>query len=118
MDDDKLYFVHIEQPKQIKKDLLESSKVTIDSLRSFEEKYKKFKTQKIQKMEMLKQTVSEINEANERLKVLLPVVKSKRVKSVVEKKTDEKILPKFTESQLDRLEDDLASIESDLRSLS
>ncbi len=109
-----LFFINIENAGEVRRNLLESEKVIIECFKHYEQ-YKKIKQERLEKMRTLQELIVEVRQANEHLREVLPDVKVK-IKPAPQVNA-EKVLPQFTQVQLERLEDDLSSIEEDLKKL-
>ena len=111
-----LYYVEINEPVGIRKDVLISTKDILDALRRYE-KYTAVKKQKQQAVAQLKKTVDELLVLNKRLRSKLP----KAPKSSIPAREKEEPAPHRHEarpqSKLELLERELADIEGRLSSL-
>ena len=109
MDKEKDLFIGIENPHDLRKNLLESSRTTISSLQRFE-KINHIRSEKLANMQKLKTLVHEINFLIDGIRKDLPVSK------LTNKKT--KKPKKETKSKIDKLDEDLSIIEAKLQQLS
>ena len=105
-----LFFVNINDPASIRRNLLESSKMVIGVFKRYEA-FDVIRKKKLLKMNQLKDLVNIIKISTNEMRRIVPKVKLK-------KKKDIKVMPGMTESQLDRMEMELADIENELGKLS
>ena len=119
--EEKIFYVGIKEPFELRKNLLESSKMIIKSL----QKYQKFKDIKLRKSEYLselKDIIKEIKKLNLLLNSKLPETDIKLSRTVLPngKKEPEETMTKADikkKNELEKLESELSSIESKLDSL-
>ena len=123
MDNDRFY-VGINEPNEVRKDLLGCSKDIISILRHYD-RINSIRAEKIENIMKLKGIVREIRRLNLRLKEKLPTeeIRAKKVKANVRKKSVKKAgsgkkANKKASTQIKRLEDELNEIESRLSNLS
>ncbi len=134
--DSEVFFVGLDDDQLVKKNLLESMREILVTLQRYES-FKKVRSQKVKEISELKKIMKEINELIVKLKTSLPKANisasvKKEVKqidreigkltkktksSTTTKKTIAKAKPKAEMSELEKLENDLASIESRLKGL-
>lgn len=123
------FMVQINDPKVIRKDLLESLREVIIFMQGYE-KFRKVQEEKVNTFNQLKAQVKEINNFVEKLKTLLPKGKLKSLgeNEYQEYKPDtapEQVAapsrsysePKATGNELDELESQLKDIEGQLRNI-
>ena len=115
---DQAYFVGVGNPDELRKNILNSSRTVITSLKRYEA-YRDMNTLTVGLLGDLKQTIAEICVLNSRLKRVMPRTKilsrSSRPEIVKEVK---KMEPVYREtSKLDTLQDELARIEKKLSEL-
>ncbi len=109
-----LFFVNINDPASIRRNLLESSKMVIGVFKRYEA-FDVIRKKKLLKMNQLKDLVNIIKISTNEMRRIVPKVKLKKKKKV---QKDIKVMPGMTESQLDRMEMELADIENELGKLS
>jgi len=108
------FYVGIENPDDIRRQILETSRDVVVSLQRFE-KFKITMLKRLDYIEKVKSNVKEINDLILRLKKVLPASRI-RIKPIVEKE----VIKKASGSKgddLERLEKELSEIESRLRTL-
>ncbi len=108
--DDELFFINIPDPKEVRKNLLESSQQIVEGMKSYE-KYKKIKAEKLKKIEALKAMTGQIRENAGKLRACLPTVKG-----LPEKVREEK-MPHITQIELEQLNIEIKKLEEELRGL-
>ena len=111
------YFMKIDEPLQVRKALLESDKMIIDSFKHFES-YKRMKNQKLALMQELKLILLSLNEDNKRLQQMLPEIrksKSSKKKSISKKAAEVHEHVHFAE--LEDIEKQISSIEGQLKDM-
>ena len=129
-----MYFVHIKEPNEIRRNILETLKDIVEVLQRFE-KFKHTRHEKLEKIQKLRGLLKDANKMLGNLKLKLPQTnlratvikeapihskeahhkKKKKVKSSEEK--SEKA-PKKEMTELEKLESELNAIEGKLKSLS
>lgn len=123
------YFVRIDNPSDLRKQVLENSKSVIESLRRFE-KIKDMRAEKLNNIIKLKQIMSEIFELTSRLRSTMPQAKmTPTLKKRPMKKAEKSQLMKMPAAKpisapkarpsndLDKLESELSEVESRLSKL-
>lgn len=116
-----IYYMHIENPLEIRKTILESDRMIIESFKHFES-YKRIKQQKLALMEEVKAVLQELNEDNKQLQAFLPKVKKPKAAQL--KKKEAKLKKVKTEAEpvhfaeLEELEEQISDIEQELKNLS
>jgi len=110
-----VFYVGVEQPVEVRKDLLLGVKRIITSLKRYEH-FRMLREEKMKVIVQLKEIVSEISKANRKLRSTLPKAGLRSVETQ-RKEPVAKAPRKSTRSKLDILEDELSRIESRLRSL-
>lgn len=111
----KQYFVEIEEPTAVRKDILISVKDLLDSLKRYEN-YVEIQDKKQEAVAKLKKKFSEILVLNRRLRSKLP---KEAVSELVREEEETLPMPPIgaRQSKLEQLEEELAEIESRLSSL-
>lgn len=125
------YFVSVKSPLELRRQLLESSKRTIHCLQNYQ-KIMLIREKKIKEMEFLKQSLKELAYLNKKLNDKLPEYNYETLLGV-EKKDKGPVMPKIQrpekpakieiqkpvkeKTELEKLEDSLASIEDKLKNL-
>ena len=115
------YYVSIDSPSQVKRELLEASKAVLVSLKNFEQ-LGNIRTQKASAIKLFGEQVSEARTTVNKVSKLLPKVavpKSASIKQkVAEAKEESKVPSKpVPKTELQILEEELAAIESKLSSI-
>ena len=125
------YFMRVENPSDLRRQILENSKSVIESLRRFE-KIKDLRAEKLNSIVKLKRMISELHEISSRLRDSLPqpkttpLIKRKLIRKG--KKIEQKTVPaqksvpaglpfKPKSKDLEMLESELSEIESKLSKL-
>ncbi|MEK6921632.1 MAG: hypothetical protein AABX82_07125 [Nanoarchaeota archaeon] len=108
--DDELFFINIPNPKEVRKNLLESSQQIVEGMKSYE-KYKKIKAEKLKKIDALKAITVQIRENAGKLRACLPTVKGLPEKARIEK------MPHVTQIELEQLNIEIKKLEEELRGL-
>ncbi len=119
------YFVRIDNPSDLRRQILENSKSVIESLKRIE-KIRDIRADKYNNIVKLKEILSELFELTSRLRSSLPqpkmspVIKKKVFKKAAEKTQTTAVrpaAPKAKSNDLDKLESELSDIESKLSKL-
>lgn len=133
---DETYFVSIKSPLELRRQILECTKKTIHSLQSYQ-KIILIRQQKIKEMENLKNSLKELMYLNKKLNEKLPEYNYNDVLGIEEREAQiekvekrpigkptvnipSKLQPKIVpreKTELEKLEDSLASIEGKLKNL-
>ena len=115
---DELLFVGIRDPVELRRDLLESSKSIIDSLKRYES-YTSVKEEKLGYILQLKRVFDELIVLNKKLRSKLPKMPVKPAPVLLSRELEEvKRLPrKEHKSKIDVLEEELSKVESRLAGL-
>ena len=122
---EKVFYVEVKEPLDLRKNLLEYSKMVVKSLQKYE-RFKELRRQKIEYMFTLRGIIKEIKRLNNDLISKLPETKVK------EEKRERKVFPKGKKeieeeiskaeikkmNELETLEAELSSIEAKLNTLS
>ncbi len=122
-DENNNFFVGIENPMEMRRQVLESSKKLVEVLKKFES-FREKREQKLLLMEKLKRTLSEINRMNAKLRAAMPKTNLRvphqllgipeRPKAGPSKAAEKEELPA---GEMERLEMELQDIESKLGKL-
>ena len=115
MDED--YFVKIDEPREIRKNILECSRDTINLLKDYEN-LKQIRVEKVRSMLKIKNIFSEIDLLLKNLKKQLPSFKSAISKSKKQIKKKKPIRKTKKMPEIDVLEQELSKIEQKLSRLS
>src|SRR3989344_1006476 len=115
---EEVFFVGLQSPEDLRRDLLESTKDVITVLRTYEN-FKKNRVDKAQHVLRLKETIKELDVLFAKLKRVLPKTRLReKAKSVSTKSKDEMELEKKNSkkpaSEIEMLEIELADIEHKL----
>ena len=117
---EEVVFVSIEGPSALRRNILESSKETIESLKKYED-LKAVRKEKIQNIMKFKEDAKEIIKLIDKLKSTLPKthIKVPEEKPVIEEKKEEiKPVPKpLPTTEIEKLQYELDDIESKLNAL-
>jgi protein subunit release factor A len=105
-----IFFVNIPNPKDVRRNILESSQQMVEGMKSYE-KYKKIKGKKLQKLDNLKKTTASIKELAGQLRGCLPTVKTA---PDVKRKKD---IPHVAEIELEQLNNEIRKLEEELHML-
>ncbi len=105
-----LFFISIQDPKEIRRNLLETSMQLVDGMKSYE-KYKKIKAEKLQKLDRLKKTTATINELAGKIRACLPTIKGSHYT------IDKKAVPHVAEIELEQLNKEIHQLEEELHLL-
>jgi len=122
-----VFYIGVKDPSSVRKTMLESSRSIVESLQRYE-KFKIIREQKEAEILRFKEDIREVNKTITKLRVLLPKTKlkealPKKEKKVKAKKIEKKLIPKLETrkeikpSELQKLEGELADIESKLARL-
>ncbi len=118
-------YIHIQNPSEIRRNVLESTKFLIQVLKKYEQ-LSETRTKKTEEIDKLKVILGDINTLFSQIKEDLPKVdpsllpKKKKVVPVPPAPKKEVVVPKAApvkKSQLDHLDDELSTIEEKLRRL-
>jgi len=122
---EKMFYVGIKEPIDLRRNLLEYSKMVVKSLQKYE-KFKDLRREKIEHILKLKSAIREIKKLNNDLLLKLPETKIKferkerkkipKGKKEIEEELSKKEIIKMNE--LEKLEAELSSIEAKLNTLS
>lgn len=115
------FYVNIENPVELRRKLLETSKGVILALQKFE-KFKIERTKKMDSYEMLRRNIKEINELVIRIKKELPAIKLPKIEEprriAVKAPKTARVAPVMSRmGAADKLEKELSEIESKLKAL-
>jgi hypothetical protein len=110
------YFMKIDEPLRVRKALLESDKMIIDSFKHFES-YKRMKNQKLALMQELKAMLLDLNEDNKKLQQMLPAVKIKHSKKKSISKKAAEVHEHVHFAELEDIEKQISSIEGQLKNM-
>jgi len=119
-DEGDLLFVKLENPSNLRRKLLESSKEVIESLRKYES-LKSIRDEKAESVSRLRTDIGGIISLMAKLKRSLPKVDVKIEKDEEFAPKKEEIIPKFKpkeRTELEKLESELQDIEGKLNSIS
>ncbi|MGM5487384.1 MAG: hypothetical protein ACQESG_00380 [Nanobdellota archaeon] len=121
-----IYYIGIEDPKDLQREVLSAAKGTIVTLKNYE-KLKQGRKEKVELFSKLKQDVQQINHLLGKLNTLMPETKIRHLsqkepkkQAPKEEKKEKKEKPKETKkkkpmpSELEKLENELQMIESKL----
>ncbi|MBR9700200.1 hypothetical protein GOV09_07115 [Candidatus Woesearchaeota archaeon] len=117
------FFVAMNDPHVTRVSLLEARRKTLESMRVFQE-LKELRKQKIHEKSKLRKNLKHISATINKIKKTMPHInlpsepKPKPVKKIVQIEKKPATLPPKPRSELDRIEDGLADIESKLAHLS
>ena len=119
-----MFFVELEQPVDIRRDILETLKEIITTLKKFE-RFKEIRAERIKAINEYRYIMGEIYELNNQLRAKIPKAKinlkkktiSKPVAVTVSHKKKTVVKRSKRASELDKLENELASIEAKLGKL-
>ena len=127
--DDQLFFVGIREHQSVRKDLLQSSKMLLDSLKRHE-LYRRVKEDKLRAVNDLKRTFDELLILNKKLRGKMPKVPVKVPDVPMREEPRQQAMPKgkqvplrqeklqsSSKSKLDLLEEELAKVEARLGGL-
>jgi gas vesicle protein len=103
-----LFFIRVQDPKEVRKNLLEASQQMVEGMKSYE-KYKKIKWEKLQKLDTLKKTTVHIKELASQLRASLPTIKG------APDMKRERLLSHTAEIELEQLNAEIKKLEEDLR---
>ncbi len=115
------FFVRIEEPKKLRKKLLETSREVVLLIQDHES-IKRIKQEKIELLNEAAKTISEINMLIQKMKKLIPPLEGKKPQQkqqkFLEKEEVEVVTPqKTTLSELERLEQELKQIEEKIKEI-
>ena len=120
-EDKDIFFVEVQEPDEVRRNILESSKEIVESLERFE-KFKGTRKEKMDNINKLGKIVKDINKLAIDLKNSLPesLIKAMKVSKpeIIEKKKLEERAERKPISELQKLHAELSEIESKLQSLS
>ena len=124
MENKDIFFVEVDNPGDVKRNILESLKEIVENLQRFE-KFKETRKDKVDNVNKLRNIIKEINKLVPRLKQSFPEAKIRAIKTVSRQPkmkvvkgkniSVEKI--KKPPTELQKLEDELGQIESKLQGL-
>tara|TARA_Y100000310_G_C20674065_1_gene811887 strand:+ start:977 stop:1378 length:402 start_codon:yes stop_codon:yes gene_type:complete len=121
-----VFYVEVREPNEVRRNILESLKDIVESLKRFE-KFKEVGKEKIQNVNKLRGDIKELNKLVGNLKNALPesklreiklksvLSKGKKSKKIKNKKEEVEVMKPKTE--LERLESELGAIEEKLQGL-
>ncbi len=120
--EDENYFVGIDSPVELRREVLEASKKMVELLKRFEA-FRERRDQKAMYIERLKKIVSDLNKMNLKLKTVMPrtniklppALQAMAEKQAKKKASDDEV--KQPASELERLEMELGDIENKLAKL-
>jgi len=119
-----IFFIHIREPVEIRKNILESSKQTVQLLQRYE-MIRDLRVQKVEQVNRLKRNFKELVVLVNKLKTEMPKVnvrvkiKQEEMQSTQKSQTLRKARPVAgNRTELQKLEEELRSIESKLTRLS
>ncbi len=121
MDNDKL-FVGIKNHRELRKNLLESSKIIIRDLKRYQD-FKALKSEKAEKINRLKVVMADIRKLSSKLVSEIPKTETEIVKPKTsqvrrpEIKQEQKKDVKKVKTELEKLEDELQKIETKLSAI-
>jgi len=104
---DGLFFIQVQDPKNIRKNLLDSSQQIVEAMKSYEN-YKSVKVRKLQEIDKLKKTTASIKELAGKVRSYLPTIRGKP-------DTKKKEISHVAEIELEQLEKEIRKLEEDLR---
>jgi len=116
------YFVGLEEPNELRRTILESTRDIVDVLKKFEE-FKSVRDEKTKEIEKLRSDMRGISRLIVKLKAELPKTKLRmklyKHEKVVKRKvlTGEKKVKKKELTELDKLESELGEIEGKLKNI-
>ncbi len=113
MAEPELYFMRIDEPVELRKNVLETTKMLIRALQRYEQ-LKKTRQQKTMELQTLRGIMKEINQLCAELKHVLPSVDVKLPKEPEPKKGNQK---QQKGKQAPREDSELRSLEKELRSV-
>ncbi len=106
----------IDEPLRVRKALLESDKMIIDSFKHFES-YKRMKEQKLALMQELKAMLLDLNQDNKQLQQMLPAVKIKHSKKKSISKKAAEVHEHVHFAELEDIEKQISDIEGQLKDM-
>lgn len=122
-----IFYVEVREPNEVRRNILESLKDIVESLKRFE-KFKEAGKEKIHNINKLREDIKELNKLVANLKNALPesklrdikikpvLAEGKKTKKRKHKKKEE-VEERRPKTELERLESELGSIEEKLQSL-
>ncbi len=116
IDSKEIFYVSINNSKDLRKNILETSKSLIENLHSFE-KFRTIRAEKIKAMEELIVLFKEINDISSQVKIEMPKIKLptlRKFKKEEKKKEVEKKVKHESDDELAKLESAIQQIESRL----
>lgn len=113
--EDSVFYVGVEDPVELRRDILHSSKSLIDGLRRYET-YKQIREEKLSATIELKRVFDELLVLNRKLRSKLPKIPSEKPQPV-EKVMKKAVKKPVKRDHMDLLEEELANIEKRLESL-
>ncbi len=119
IDSKEIFYVSINNSRNLRKNILETSKSLIENLHSFE-KFKNIRAEKLKAMEELISLFKEINDISSQVKIEMPKIKLptlRKFKKEEKKKEVEKKVKKEGDDELAKLESAIQQIESRLNDI-
>lgn len=116
MEDQDMFFVGIEDPVSVRRELLTCSKTLIDGLKRYEA-YAAWNQEKLELVDSLKRVFDEVLVLNKKFRSKMPKVAVPEPKPVFQQKVSLKPVKPKPRSHMDLLEDELTNIERRLESL-
>lgn len=114
MADEELYFMRIDEPVELRKNVLEGTRILIHVLQRYEQ-IKSIRQQKAMELGHLRQVMKEIGQLMIELKKILPAVEVKQAKMPVEIKSEKYVQHKGKPVSQKRDDGELRSLEKELK---
>ena len=107
---DDVFFIQIQDPQEVRRNLLEASQQMVKGMKSYE-KYKHIKGEKLRHLDRLKKTTDDIKMLIGKLRTYLPTVREKPDTS------RGKTIPHATAISLEQLDKEIQKLEQELHML-
>lgn len=105
---EEIFFIHIPEPVDVRKTVLETSQQIVEAMKSYE-KYKRIKMEKLKKIDALKAVTAQIKENAGKLRACLPTVKG------LPEKMRQEQMPHVREIELEQLNSEIKRLEEELK---